>query len=385
MTDPDLGGERRELERRAFARDGSGLSEAEAARLSALRRADAPVADAIPAVPVPERAQPDESPPPAVPVSPASSRSADGSGEDLGESGQHRPFGTVQTGTAQTGTRARLQAWLATGAGKRPRYVVGGLAAVLLIGLLVGWAIPRPPDVGLALRAGEGEREAAVLNQHDDLDPGSLLLLARDHDGLLWYATQADGRLHCAILDVRGASAQRECQTTEQLRDQPLMVSLPQPIPGQRDGYAGTLAIAGTGAPLGALQSYQMTYTMSGVQDRREQAAMNRIVADNGFVYAMVVGRVGDVPVWLGDDGAGNRCLIVEDPDPRKACDIGTVTMDFAERSSGQERPTLALRLPETAAHPAMRIEFWTPANSGQYLVITQDDALFHLGDRAAD
>ncbi|MBS1896523.1 MAG: hypothetical protein JSS88_03915 [Actinobacteria bacterium] len=164
------------------------------------------------------------------------------------------------------------------------------------------------------------------------------------------------------------------------------MVSLPQPIPGQRDGYAATLAIAGTGAPMGVLQSYQMTYTMSAPQDLREQAAMNRIVADNGFIHAMVVGRVGDVPVWLGDDGAGNRCLIVEDPDPRKACDVGTVTLDFAAReASGQERPTLALRLPETASHPALRIEFWTPANAGQYLVITQDDALFHFGDRAAD
>ena len=383
MADPDLDGERRELERRAFARDGSGLSEAEAARLSALRRADAPLTDALPVVPGPEQAQRDESLPSTAPVSPTSSRSADGSGDHLGDAGPRQPIGAVQTAT---GTGTRLRAWLATGAWKRPRYVVGGLALVLLAGLVVGWAIPRPPDVGLALRAGEGEREAAVLKQSDDLDPGTLLLLARDHDGLLWYATQAGGRLHCAILDVRGASAQRECQTAEQVRERPLMFSLPQPIPGQRDGYAATLAIAGTGAPMGVLQSYQMTYTMSAPQDLREQAAMNRIVADNGFIHAMVVGRVGDVPVWLGDDGAGNRCLIVEDPDPRKACDLGTVTLDFAARDApGQERPTLALRLPETASHPALRIEFWTPANAGQYLVITQDDALFHFGDRAAD
>ncbi|MBS1896522.1 MAG: hypothetical protein JSS88_03910 [Actinobacteria bacterium] len=185
MADPDLDGERRELERRAFARDGSGLSEAEAARLSALRRADAPLTDALPVVPGPEQAQRDESLPSTAPVSPTSSRSADGSGDDLGDAGPRRPIGADQTGTG-----TRLRTWLATGAWNRPRYVVGGLALVLLAGLVVGWAIPRPPDVGLALRAGEGEREAAVLKQSDDLDPGTLLLLARDHDGLLWYATR---------------------------------------------------------------------------------------------------------------------------------------------------------------------------------------------------
>lgn len=167
------------------------------------------------------------------------------------------------------------------------------------------------------------------------------------------------------------------------------MLSLPAPVPGRRDGYVATLALAGRGTPLGVLHRYQMMFGGGGGgQDIAEQIAMSRIVADNHFAYASVVGRVGDTPVWLGDDGSGNRCLLVEDPDPRKTCDRNTVALDFTADGtvadpSGSAGPALRLRLPETAAHPAVRVDFWAPSNGGQYLVITRDDALFPL-DRSA-
>jgi hypothetical protein len=409
MSDPADDRERRELERRAFARDGSGLSEAEAARLAELRRTDLP-SPLVPERPssrrflsersetkdaprsgtaqrdeeapsegalVPDRAQRDEESTPSVPDPPTTSRSADGSGGVLGDPGRARLFGAA---------RSRVRTWIAGGDWTRPRYLVGGLGALVLVGVLIGWAIPRPPDVGLALRDGESARASAVLKHHDDLDPGSLLLLARERDGLLWYATQANGRLHCAILDVRGADLQQQCGTRDQLSDRPLYVNAEDPGAAPPSGYAGSLLLAGAGVPAGVLQRYHATFTDGGTATSRERADMRRIVADNHLVYASVVGRVGDTPVWLGDDGSGRRCLIVEDPDPRKTCDVNTVALDFAgSGDSGQDGPALTLRLPETGAHPAMRIDFWAPQNGGQYLVITQDDALFHLDHVAAD
>ena len=407
MPDPGLDRERRELERRAFAREGSGLSEVEAARLSELRRADAPAPP-----PTPASGEPAPAPSPSAPPPPGESRAhvpgpapvagepaitAERPGPSHRDAADAAPPGALKEGAAgadapgsrilSNGPARAVRAWLATGAWKRPRFVVGGLAVVLLAGLLVGWAIPRPPDVGLALRAGEGVRAAAILKLHDGIDPGTLQLLARDHDGLLWYATQANGMLRCAILDVRGSAPQRECQTAEQLRDQPLTVS-PRTFTDQRDGYQGTLAIAGTGVPLGTLTRFEGMFYGAGLQDPEEQSEMNRLVAENDFAYAMVVGRVGETRVWIGDDGRGNRCMIVEDPDPQKACSRSTVAWEFGADGNADpppENPPLTLRLRETAAHPALRLEYWMPSMSGQYLVITQDDALFSRSDRSAD
>ncbi|MBS1697569.1 MAG: hypothetical protein JST25_04110 [Actinobacteria bacterium] len=268
--------------------------------------------------------------------------------------------------------------------------MVGTLAVVLLAGILIGWAIPRPPDVGLALRAGELERRDAALKAQDGYDPGSVLLLARADDGLLWFATQARGELLCAILDVRGAAPQSQCVRSEQLDEQPLFVSLPEPVRGHTDGYAGTLTLAGTGVPLGNLQRYRMMYTDSGGQGAEDRAAMRRLVDENGLEYATVVGRVAGAPVWLGQDADGQRCLVLEDP-PLKSCEVDATSLDFSPggtvlgSSGGDDAPTLRLRLPATAAHPAMRVELWSSDTSGQYLVITEDDALFRHGGDAAD
>ncbi|MCE4027794.1 hypothetical protein LXM50_17600 [Microbacterium sp. Au-Mic1] len=397
MTDPAQEEERRELERRAFGRDGSGLSRDEAARLTALRRAALPLptgsvqrqaAVSLPTGSLSEDGEADrdetqrnEGPPHAAPAPPMMSRSSDGSGDVVGETGQRRLF--------ETG-RAGIRAWLATGRWKRPRYLVGGLAGLLLVGVLIGVAIPRPPDIGLALREGEGAREAAVAAANDDFDPGSLLLLAREHEGLLWYASQANGNLICGILDVSGAPSQKQCQTREQVGERPLYVSSQQDGASPQltgvtsgDGYAGTIILTARGQPLAVLNRYQMMYDGASGMSADERAMMKRVVSANHLVYAQIVGRVGKIPVWLGDDGTGGRCLVVEDGGMQKTCAPSSdVTVD---PFSGEEQPSLSMSLGQTAAHPAVRLEFWAPPYAGQYLVVTPEDRGFWMNAGAAN
>nr|MBS1901077.1 hypothetical protein [Actinomycetota bacterium] len=393
MADPGLDRERRELERRAFARDGSGLSEAEAARLSELRRAEAPLAEAVPVAPVPERAQRDESPPPVAPVPPTSSRSADGSGDDLGDPGQGRPSGT---GTVHNGTgpRARLRAWLATGAWKRPRYVVGGLAAVLLAGLLIGWTIPRPPDVGLALRAGEAERRDEALKD-DPHDPGSVLLLDRQDDALLWTWTNADGRLRCAVLDVPKAPSESQCQIPDEMVNNPYSVQVSATLPPARDahatqvGYSATIFLAGRGFPGGSIQRWESDSRMmnQGMSDDEIRDAA-RLSQDQKLDGLSIVGRWRGLPVWRGfaDDGT-SQCLIVETPEPQRGC--GSDGRTFYSTSAGgvtvlgssdSEETSIVLEVPVTEERPSAIIEMRTGMYIGIYLMITENAA---IGDRA--
>jgi hypothetical protein len=235
MTDPARDEERRALERRAFGKDGSGLSEAEAARLTELRRDGAARRE-----PVPE-ADPASDPESMLPAEPAlfpavlegASRAVPAASAAATEPGP--PVVPVSDrGSPETpGSRPRtpvgrlgadVAAWLATGRWKRPRYLIGGLVALLLVGVLIGVAIPRPPESGLALRSGEAERRDKVA-AHADFDPGSVALLARSDHALLWYATQSRGDLVCAIIDVTGAPPQQNCLPRRAIRDRPIDVS----------------------------------------------------------------------------------------------------------------------------------------------------------------
>ncbi|MFB7843229.1 hypothetical protein [Microbacterium sp. NPDC056052] len=382
MRDPSEDEERRELERRAFGRDGSGLSEAEAARLSELRREDATGRDSIPepastpetSAPVPEAHE--GSPPvvraaslpepgfaatlvpdgaPAMPAAPAVPATP--------EKAPRTPIGRL---------RAEVSAWLASGRWRRPRYLVGGLIVLLLVGVLIGVAIPRPPDVGLALRAGEGERRDKVA-ERADFDPGSLALLARSDHALLWYATQSRGDLLCAIIDVKGSPPQHNCLPRRAIREQPLdVVSQSKPgADGNVAGDQGAVTLSGTGAPLGSLQHWSFAANPDPGLSPAETEMWKRITAENGFRSTMIAGRMSGVPVWIGYRDQGDLCLVVEDGETYKDCGQQLSAPSPSRFGTDEAPPTLALDLPATDAHGAYRLEYWTGFSS--YLVITAD------------
>lgn len=380
MRDPSEDEERRALERRAFGKGGSGLSEAEAARLSELRREDAagrepiaepassperaaPVPDALEGAPPVVRAAahpesgsapplvPDEAPAmPGAPAMPAAPEKA-----------PRTPIGRL---------RAEVSAWLATGRWRRPRYLVGGLIALLLIGVLIGVAIPRPPEVGLALRAGEGERRDKV-SERADFDPGSLALLARSEHALLWYATQSRGDLVCAIIDVEGSPPQHNCLPRRAIREQPLdVVSQSKPgADGNVAGDQGAVTLSGTGAPMGSLQHWSFAANPDPGLSPAETEMWKRITAENGFRSTMIAGRMSGVPVWIGYRDQGDLCLVVEDGETYKDCGQQLSVPSPSRFGTDEAPPTLALDLPATDAHVAYRLEYWTGFSS--YLVIT--------------
>lgn len=382
MMDPVLEEERRELERRAFGKDGSGLSEAEAARLSELRREDAARRDPIPAttsVPdastrVPPSAAPVSESPGAVPdavlapVPEGSGRVPEALPAPVPEALEGSPPAAPRAGIGRL--RADISAWLATGRWKRPRYLLGGLIALLLIGVVIGVAIPRPPDVGLALRAGEGERRDKVA-ERADFDPGSLSLLARSDHALLWYGTRSRGDLLCAIIDVKGSPPQLDCRPPEAIREQPLDVSS-QSKPGADDvvtGDQGTISLSGTGTPMGYLQHWSSSVNIDPGLNPEETEAWKRITSENGFRATMIAGRVSGIPVWIGYRDQGDLCLIVEDGETYKVCGQQPGAPLPSRFGTDEAPPALALDLPATDAHVLYRIEYWTGFSS--YLVVT--------------
>jgi len=268
--------------------------------------------------------------------------------------------------------RAEVSARLSTGRWRRPRYLVGGLIALLLVGVLIGVAIPRPPDVGLALRAGEGERRDRV-SERADFDPGSLALLARSEHALLWYATQSRGDLVCAIIDVEGSPPQQDCLPRRAIRERPLDVgSQSEPgADGSVAGDQGMVSLSGTGAPMGYLQHWSSMANPDPGLSPEETEAWKRITAENGFRATMIAGRMSGVPVWVGYRDQGDLCLVVEDGETYKDCGQQLSVPSPSRFGTDEAPPTLALDLPPTDAHGAYRLEYWTGFSS--YLVITAD------------
>lgn len=389
MTDPARDEERRALERRAFGKDGSGLSEAEAARLTELRRADAARREPVPdpgasleapalfpgsVAPIPEPAQIpgalDGTRPmtPGVAVAASTPGLAPSAVADSASEGPATPEKTPRTPIGPL--RAEISAWLATGRWKRPRYLIGGLVALLLVGVLIGVAIPRPPESGLALRSGEAERRDKVA-AHADFDPGSVALLARSDHALLWYATQSRGDLVCAIIDVTGAPPQQNCLPRRAIRDRPIDVSS-QSKPGADGvvtGDQGAVSLSGAGAPMGYLQHWSSTVNPDPGLSPEETEIWKRVTSENGFRATMIAGRMSGIPIWIGYRDQGDLCLVVEDGETYKVCGQQLAGSPPSRLGADESPPSLALDLPATAEHVAYRLEYWTGFSS--YLVIT--------------
>ena len=260
----------------------------------------------------------------------------------------------------------RLAAWIAAGAWRRPRWVIGGLAAVLLIGVALGLAVPRAPSVALALLPGEDARREHVLATAS-FDPGSLILLARSQGALLWYATQGDGAFASVVVDTEEIPAQRNCVPREATGGQPLSVSSQsRPVAdGTVSGDNGIVFLTATGVPVGFLQHWSTTVTADRGLTARELASLRRITAEYRLRNVTVVGRVEGAPVWVGSRDGGDSCLVVETTILHAIC--GTPRFASAD---AEQKPALTLELPAEPGREASRLDYWMGASS--YLVITE-------------
>ncbi len=385
--------ERRDLERRAYGRDGTGLTVAEAARLAELRATSLPA----PATPVPEPVEGTRRIPVPEPVEGTRAASVPAPSPVPGPSPVPEPVEGTRAAPRTPGApdgaapdpeaaaprpiarlRAAIVARIATGRWKRPRYLLGGIAAILLIGVGIGFAIPRDPDVGIALHDAEVVRRDAVL-AGGDYDAGSLILLDRDPAALLWTATSARGGIRCLILDM--GPTQSECRRADALRDQPLQVvsqaattgADPSPAAnGAQVTYVGYLLVSSNGLPVGVLQRMEyFTQTDRGITDAEGRTA-ERIRSEKNLTHVSLAAHWRGLIIWLGYTIENEQCLIVEDPDLRMSCADPGSALPGINPASGDDRAMLSLDLRASGDRPSARAEMWNPIYSSSYLVITE-------------
>lgn len=301
--------ELRALQARAYGR-GGGLSDADAARLAVLEsarvvRAAGGAGDVDDPVPT-DDATPADDATPTDDVTPADDAMSDGSVSDDAAT----PVGDAATADIARGTGIARRRWTS---------LVAASAALLLVGLGVGWAVFAEKGDGIALTAAQQERRA-TLQDDGGYDPGSLRAIGQDDDALVWLATKDDGEMSCLTLDV-AAESSTQCAPTEDLeRGWGFGVSVVAPAgdgdePAQQ--FSATAARATTGEFVAIVQRWDtsgndwLSQFEGAERDRAEQ------LADEGFVeYSYsIVGYYGDEPVWYGQritDGLTEDCLVVD-------------------------------------------------------------------------
>lgn len=359
--------ELRALQGKAYGRDG-GLTEVEAARLRELESmrvepdatvlaaaAAGPGADAVDA---PRRAEDAPLPHAEPPVSgPPSGSPAD---EEAGRQ-QPREAG---------GLRAAIrQHWKAA---------VAASAAMLVIGLGVGWAVFGHTGDAVALTS-EQQQRRAELQAEGGFDPGSLRAIGRDEDALVWYATKEDGETICITLDAAGKSAD-QCQPAADLDNgNGIGISASVTAPGEGEESPeeiwASAARAMNGEVVGIIQRWrsdQNSWLSQFQGDERERA--EQLIEEGFEEYSFsVVGYFRDAPVWraqrLESDDIQD-CLIID------AVESVECRVSGDQQFSGDGIETRGVTVDETgtsAAEWSVRLAY-TPSGT-PYLVVSGDSA----------
>ncbi|MGK3948528.1 hypothetical protein [Microbacterium sp. K2] len=367
--------ELRTLQARAYGR-GGGLTEDDAARLRELEsmrvepdltvRAAAAAGPGIDAVDVPR--SPEDSRPPyaGAPVSvPTNGNPSEDSSEDPADE-----EAVGQQPLEARGLRAAIrQHWKAA---------VAASAAMLVIGLGVGWAVFGHTGDAVALTS-EQQQRRAELEAEGGFDPGSLRAIGQDEDALVWYATKQEGETVCITLDAAGKSAD-QCQSAADLANgNGIEVSASVTAPGEGEESPeeiwASAARAMNGEVVGIIQRWrsdQNSWLSQFQGDERERAEQ---LIDEGFEeYSFsVVGYFRDAPVWRAqrfENDDVQDCLIVdavESVDCRASGDEGY---------SGDGIETRGVTVDETravAAEWSVRLAY--TLNGTPYLVVSGDSA----------
>ncbi|WP_311258820.1 hypothetical protein [Microbacterium sp. WCS2018Hpa-9] len=302
--------ELRALQGKAYGRDG-GLTEAEASRLVHLEsmRAEpdenaraAAVTGGQGADPVDVPRAAEDSLPPHVEAPASDMRREDP--DDEGADGR-RPLGTG-------GLRAAIrQHWKAA---------VAASAAMLVIGLGVGWALFGHTGDAVALTS-EQQQRRAELQAEGGFDAGSLRAIGRDEDALVWFATKNEGETICITLDTADKSAD-QCQPAADLDNGNGIGISASVIVANEDGEAAeqvwaSAARAMNGEVVGIVQRWRSDQDSWLAQFQGEERDRAEQLVEEGFEeYSFsIVGYFRDAPVWYGqriEDDVAQDCLIVD-------------------------------------------------------------------------
>lgn len=270
----------------------------------------------------------------------------------------------------------RTQTWW-----RKPRVIVAGLVALVLAGFAVGAAIPKEVNVALPMSAEQAERRVQVLNELEDYDRSSFILIAKTADGLLWYGTRMGGDLSCAVLDL-GAEVTPMCVRSETADLTGIHVQSDMGSAEVVDYYYGSVFFTYEGVPLARLD-YQSNMTFrSGMQFTPEQEVTMRSLVDDGYAEGTpeILGYLDGQPIWAAyASDWGSPCLIFDDPEHGRlsACVEESQSLTAPAPSSQLGVPDhnlnriTAILVPATADRDAVRIELASHTFGGRYLNVT--------------
>lgn len=376
--------ELRSLQRRAYGREG-GLDAVDAARLRELESRRA-TQTAAPQHPEPLR----EPEAPAAADSARESASADqpqesGLGGDadaapppISEDASHRPAPgeALRQRMFDLWQVLRTQRWW-----RRPRVIVGGLILLFVMAFAAGAAIPREPTVALSASDAQMERRAAISAQYEDYDADSLMLVAENGQGTLWFATSAEGALLCAVLD-NGATMQQQCLRPETATTDGMNLFLHADRPEEPSFY-GNVLLTDEGLPLARIQEMGGFVEEPAIRLTDEEKRFTEALLAEGYdAEPQIVGYLDGQAIWTANLGRdGSVCLLYDNPLSEMLADCadraGVIAVapgqtTVASGAADDPRAPLSLRViaPDTGEH--VLIELFRTNGWQQHLTITR-------------
>lgn len=301
--------ERRALQRKAYAR-GGGLTPEEARRLRELDAAHLGPRAAAVAVPA-------EAGPPSLSGEPLAAEGSDA------EAAAHPPEADPAEDPSDAVSAAHgAPAPAPPGRIRRRRTaaLVAGGAALVAVGVGLGWALFSPRPAGPVLSAEQLERRGE-LAASGDYDPDSVRAIAQEDGALVWTATSDEGATTCLVLDV-GERTQTSCVPTAAVEEG---LSVAMPLPDEPAGESGvvraaqvyaTLLETPDGTPVADVRRWSMSSSLlapfEGEERERAQALL-----DHGYDLGLAIaGYFRDAPVWIADryseEGVTQKCLVVD-------------------------------------------------------------------------
>lgn len=260
---------------------------------------------------------------------------------------------------------------------RRPRVVVGALIGALVLAFGVGVAFPRTPVVALHETAEQQDRRAAIVAQYEDLDDGSLALIAAKGLGTLWYATSSEEQLRCAIVD-NSDLMQQQCMRPGDGRTDGLQIFL-DPANPEVPGYFGQVAFSVEGLPIGSLQELTGFISVdTSLLTEEEQRFADGLVAEGYAPGAQILGYLDDQPIWLAYSAGGSQtCLLYDDPrgEMQVSCDevSGVAIVTSGEGEAGPEaRLPISFRTVSAQTGESVLVELYATGYGGYSLTITR-------------